>query len=74
MFDRQLLHRLVQFFLKFFYKELPIAAIFISQLLKDFSICILFVEFLKAEEGAQAGFAQMGERGIDRDAVEPGKE
>src|SRR5579884_1074455 len=74
MFDRQFLQRLVQFFLKLFYKCSALGAALVAQQGKDLGGFVLFGDLFQAEKSAQAVFSQMGDSGVDRNPVQPGKE
>src|SRR5690606_25220311 len=74
MLDRQLLQRLVQFFLKFADKRRAVGRPLVGQLVDHFADVILVVHLLEAEKRAQPVLAQMGQRAVDRDAIQPGKE
>src|ERR1700678_965636 len=75
MIDRQFLHRLVQFFLKFTDEGIPPDARLVGEGIYQLAgHRVVLTDRLEAEERPQAVLPQVAQRGVDRDAVEPREE
>src|SRR5262249_31301780 len=74
VFNRQFLHRFVQFFLELADVSFSMCAGFVSQGRQDFPRDrIVLVDLLQAEKGPQAVFPEIAEGRVDRDPVDPGE-